>query len=94
MYMETKHFFIQFMEDIAEGKARTGLDIILEPAWRKSTSSSNRTEHVQRCNCGWVKKKYNPLGSDGKISLIIIVQFMGVLQTYCGWVSRQLGKHS
>ena len=40
------------------------------------------------------KKKYNPLGSDGKISLIIIVQFIGVLQTYCGWMSRQLGKHS
>ena len=49
-------FFMQFMEDIAEGKARTGLDINLEPAWRKSTSSSKRTEHVQRCNSGWVKR--------------------------------------
>ena len=71
MYKETKLSSLKFMGDLTVGKARTGLDIKLEPAWRKSTSSSNRTEQdrVQRCNIGWMKKKLNPLGSDGKILL-------------------------
>ena len=71
MYKETKHSLLKLMGDLTVGKARTGLDIKLEPAWRKSTSSSNRTvqEGVQHCNSGWMKKKLNPLGSDGKILL-------------------------
>ena len=71
MYKETKHSLLKLMGDLTVGKARTGLDITFEPAWRKSTSSSNRTvqEGVQHCNSGWMKKKLNPLGSDGKILL-------------------------
>ena len=71
MYKETKHSLLKLMGDLTVGKARTGLDIKLEPAWRKSTSSSNRTvqEGVQHCNSGWMKKKLNSLGSDGKILL-------------------------
>ena len=65
---------ITFMGDLTEGKARTGLDIQLEPAWRKSTSSSARTVHAQRCNIGWMKTKLNPLYSDGKT----------LLCNYCG----------
>ena len=38
MYNETKPSLIKFMEDLTEGKTRTGLDIILEPAWRMSIS--------------------------------------------------------
>ena len=54
MYKETKHSLLKLMGDLTVGKARTGLDIKLEPAWRKSTSSSNRTvqEGVQHCNSG------------------------------------------
>ena len=69
MYKEIKQYLIKFIGDLAEGKARTRLDINLKPAWRKSFSSSNRTEHVQRCNSGCVKNKLNPLGADGKVLL-------------------------
>ena len=55
------------MGDLTEGKPRTELDIPLEPAWRKSTSSNTRTGHAERCNIGWMKTKLNPLYSDGKI---------------------------
>ena len=41
MHKETKHSLLKCMGDLTVGKARTGLDIKLEPAWRKSTSSSN-----------------------------------------------------
>ena len=71
MYKETKHSLLKLMGDLTVGKGRTGLDIKLEPAWRKSTSSSNRTvqDGVQHCNIGLMKKKLNALGSDGKILL-------------------------
>ena len=69
MYKETKYSLLKFMGDMTVGKARTGLDIQLEPACRKSTSSSIRTVQygVKRCNSRWMKKKLNTLGSDGKI---------------------------
>ena len=81
MYKETKHSLLKLMGDLTVGKARTGLDIKLEPAWRKSTSSSNRTvqEGVQHCISGWMKKKLNPLGSDGKIYYVIPVGPTGIL---------------
>ena len=41
----------------------------LEPAWRKLTSSSYKAGHIQRGDSGVMKKKINPLGSDGKILL-------------------------
>ena len=71
MYKETKHSLLKLMGDLTVGKGRTGLDIKLEPAWRKSTSSSNRTvqDGAQRYNIWWMKKKLNTLGSDGKILL-------------------------
>ena len=71
MYVQTKHSLLKLVGDSTVGKGRTGLDIKLEPAWRKSTSSSNRTvqDGVQRCNSGWMKKKLNTFGSDGKILL-------------------------
>ena len=31
MYKETKHSTVEFMGDLFEGKAKTGLDIKLEP---------------------------------------------------------------
>ena len=71
MYKETKHSLLKVMGDLTVGKGWIGLDIKLEPAWRKSTSSSTRTvqDGVQRCNIGRMKKKLNTLGSDGKILL-------------------------
>ena len=70
MYKETTHSLLKLMGDLTVGKGRT-VDIKLEPAWRKSTRSSNRIvqDGVQRCNIGWMKKKLNTLGSDGKILL-------------------------
>ena len=70
IYIETKHSLIKCMCDLAGGKARTGLDIHLEPAWRKSIGSSNRTEHVQCSNSGWAKKKLNSLVSGGKYFIV------------------------
>ena len=57
MYKETKHSLLKLMGDLTVGKARTGLDIKLEPAWRKSASSSNRTvqEGGQHCKIGWMQ---------------------------------------
>ena len=57
MHKETKHFLITNMR-------KTGQDIKLEPAWRKSTNNWNRTEHVQCCNTGSMKKKRNPTATD------------------------------
>ena len=42
MYEETKRSLIKVMGYLTDGKARTGLDIRLQPAWRKSTSGSNK----------------------------------------------------
>ena len=69
MYKETTHSLIKFMGELTEGKARTGQGVKLEPAWRKSTSSSNKAGYIQRGNNGWMKMKLNPLGSDRKILL-------------------------
>ena len=57
MYMETKPTLTKLMGDLAEGNPRSGLAINLEPGWRKSISSSNRTGHVPRCNSRWVGKE-------------------------------------
>ena len=71
MYKETKHSLLKFMGELTEGKARTGQGVKLEPAWRKFTSSTNKAGYIQRGNNGngWMKKKLNPLGSDGRILL-------------------------
>ena len=69
MYQQTKHSLIKFMGDLTEDKAGTGSNIRLEPAWKKSSSSSYRKRCGQHCKIGWMKKKLNPLGSDGKILL-------------------------
>ena len=65
MYKETKHSLIKFLGTLTDENDRFGHDVKLEPAWRKSTSSSNKAGHIQRGNIGWMKKKLNPLGSDG-----------------------------
>ena len=83
-YMETKHSLIKCFGDLAAGKSRTGLDIHFGPAWRKSIISNNRTEHVQRSNSEWEKKKKSFMDRWKDI----IVQFMWVLQASCGWMSR------
>ena len=69
MYKETKQSLIKFMGDFTERNDRTDFDVKLEPVWRRLTSSTKRTIHVQHGNTGWIKKKLNPLGSDGKILL-------------------------
>ena len=68
MYQQTKHSLIKFMGDLTEEKAGTGQNVRLEPAW-KSASSSYRKGCAQHGNIGWVKKKLNPVGPDGKILL-------------------------
>ena len=55
------------MGDLTEEKAGTGPDVRLEPAWMKSASSSYRKGIAQHRNIGWMKKKLNPVGPDGKI---------------------------
>ena len=67
MYQQTKHSLIKFMGDLTEEKAGTGPDVRLEPAWMKSASSSYRKGIAQHRNIGWMKKKLNPVGPDGKI---------------------------
>ena len=57
------------MGDLTEGKANNELDVKLEPAWRKLTSSRHNTGHVKSGTRGWTKKELNPLGSNGKILL-------------------------
>ena len=69
MYKETKHSLIKFMGDLFQGKANSELDVKLEPAWRKLTSSRHNTGHVKSGTRGWTKKKLNPFGSNGKILL-------------------------
>ena len=66
MYLQTKQSLIKFLGDLTEEKARMGPDVRLEPAWKKSASSSFKKGCDQR---GWVTKKLNPLGSNGKILL-------------------------
>ena len=69
VYQQTKYSLIKFMGDFSKEKAGTGSDVRLEPAWKKSASSSNRKACGQRFKIGWMKKKLNPLGYDGKILL-------------------------
>ena len=69
MYQQTKHSLIKFMGDLTEEKAGPGPNVRLEPAWKKSASSSYRKGCAQHRNIGWVKKKLNPVGPDGKILL-------------------------
>ena len=69
VYQQTKYSLIKFMGDFSEEKAGTGSDVRLEPAWKKSASSSNRKACGQHFKIGWMKKKLNPLGYDGKILL-------------------------
>ena len=68
MYKQTKHALIKFMGGLRE-EAETGQDVKLQPAWKKSASSSYRKGCAQHPNIGWVKKKLNPVGPDGKILL-------------------------
>ena len=69
MYLQTKHSLIMFLGAITEEKARIGPNVRLEPGWKKSASSSYRKECDQHCKIGWMTKKLNPLGSDGKLLL-------------------------
>ena len=66
MYKQTKHALIKFIGGLTKVEAETGRDVRLEPAWKKSASSSYRKGCDQR---GWMKKKLNPVGPDGKILL-------------------------
>ena len=77
IYKETKHSLITCIEDWTDGKARTGLDIKLEPAWREVTYICTRAVHVQPCKIGWMKKKLNLLVVDRNI---LLCKFMWVLQ--------------
>ena len=54
------------MGELTERKAGKGPNVRLEPAWKKSTSSSNWKWYVQHGSIGVKKKKLNPLGSDGQ----------------------------
>ena len=65
MYEETKHSFMKF-GDLMEEKAGTGPDVRLEPAWKKSVSSSYREHSLQHGSNGVMKKRLNPLALDGK----------------------------
>ena len=67
MYQQTKHSFTYGR--LKRGTAGTGPDVRLEPAWKKWASSGYRKGCNQLCKIGWKKKKFNPLGSDGKILL-------------------------
>ena len=69
MYRETKYSLIKFLVTFTDENDRIGRAVKLEPAWRKLTSSSYKAGHIQRCDSGRMKKKINPLGSDGKILL-------------------------
>ena len=68
MYKQTKHALIEFIGGLTKEEAETGQNVRLEPAW-KSASSSYRKGCAQHRNIGWVKKKLNPVGPDGKILL-------------------------
>ena len=69
MYKETNYSLIKFLGTLIGENDRFGHDVKLGPAWRKSTSSSNKAGHIQHGNIRWMKKKLNALGSDGKILL-------------------------
>ena len=69
MYKQTKHALIKFMGGLTKEEAETGQNVRLEPAWKKSASSSYRKGCAQHGNIGLVKKKLNPVGPDGKILL-------------------------
>ena len=69
MYRQTKDSLIKFMGDLTEEKAGMGPDVRLEPEWKKLARSSYRKGCDQHCKIGWMKKKLNPLGSDGKTLL-------------------------
>ena len=69
IYKEMKNSLIKFMGELTERKAGKGSNVRPEPAWKKSTSSSNWKWYVQHGSIGVKKKKLNPLGSDGQILL-------------------------
>ena len=46
-----------------------GPNVRLEPGWKKSASRSYRKGCDQHCKIGWMTKKLNPLGTDGKLLL-------------------------
>ena len=68
MYKQTKHALIKFMGGLTKEEAETGQNVRPEPAW-KSARSSYRKGCAQHHNIGWVKKKLNPVGPNGKIIL-------------------------
>ena len=47
----------------------TKTDLRLEPEWRKMSKDFDRKQNVQWGNTGLVKKKLNPLGTNGKVLL-------------------------
>ena len=55
MYKETKPSLIKFLGTSIDENDRFEHDVKLVPAWRKSTSSSNKAGHIQRGNTGWMK---------------------------------------
>ena len=57
-----------------------GPDVRLEPVWKKSSRSSYRKGCDQRCKVGLIKKKLNPLRSNGKSYCAIHVGGTGILQ--------------
>ena len=71
IYKEMKNSLIKFMGELTERKSGKGPNVRLEPAWKKSTSSSNWKWYVQHGSIRVKKKKVklNPLGSDGQILL-------------------------
>ena len=47
----------------------TRTDLRLEPEWRKMSKDFDRKQNVQWGNTGLVKKKLNPLGTNGNVLL-------------------------
>ena len=68
IYKEMKNSLIKFMGELTERKAGIGSNVRLEPAWKKSTSSSNWKWFDNMVALEW-KRRLNPLGSDGQILL-------------------------
>ena len=69
MYQQTKQSLIKFIGDLTEEKAGPGPNVRLEPAWRKSVSSSYKKCSVEHGSNGVIKKKLNALGLNGQILL-------------------------
>ena len=69
MYQQTKHSLIKYMGDLTEERAGMGLNVRLEPGWKKLVSCSYKKGSVEHGSNGVMKKKLNPLGLNGQILL-------------------------